>query len=482
VVAQATAFDNLKARAREMANGEFVKAKIDDIPEWLAKLDYDGYRRIRFRTDMALWAGDKLPFSVHFMHRGYLFRRRIPIHVVDGTTTHELRFSPQQFDYSGKPPADPPGDLGYAGLALRAWSEPNDRWEEFASFLGASYFRIVPLAQPWGLSARGLAIDTGTSRGEEFPEWVEFRLEKPALNATTLTLYALLDSPSTAGAFRFVITPGTPTKAQVTAAFYPRHGVEKFGVAPLTSMFMCGEMRPRPVVDWRPEVHDSDGLLVASSDGTWTWRPLNNPDRTHRITRIPLENPVGFGLLQRDRNFESYQDLESRFEQRPSYWIEPRGGWGKGAVELVEIPSNGEWNDNIVAYWVPEKPPVKGEELVVEYTLTAYRDDATKPPLARAIATRMRPGKDETLFVIDFKGVQVANASDGDAPDGLRADIVATRGEIRKVIVQPNAPLKGARCTFEWVDSGADPVDIRVTLRRGQEAVSETLLVQWVRP
>src|SRR5207237_10612133 len=227
---------------------------------------------------------------------------------------------------------------------------------------------------------------------------LEFRIARPPATATRLTLLALLDSPSATGAYRFVITPGSETTAEVSACVYPRRAIEKLGIAPLTSMFLFGETGSHSIPDWRPEVHDSDGLLIETSDGTWLWRPLENPERSHRITRFALDNPAGFGLLQRDRAFSSYDDLESRFETRPSYWVAPRAAWGKGVIELVEIPNAAEWNENIVAYWVPELKARKGDELAFEYTLSAYTEEPSRPPLLRARSTRVRPGKDVQLY------------------------------------------------------------------------------------
>lgn len=473
----AFSLDTLRARARELAKSEYVARPTNDLPDWLAKLDYDGYRRLRFRPETTLWAGDGLPFRVQFMHRGYIFRQKVAISLVDGADVRELRFSAKQFDYAenaGKPVSE---DLGYSGFALRYPIEKQGRWDEIAEFQGATYFRLLAAHQGYGASVRGLAINTAAPKGEEFPEFVEFWIEKPAPGAARITVYALLDSPSTTGAFKFVIAPGAQTIADETAFLYPRRPIEKLGIAPLTSMFLVGEAHLHPVDEWRPEVHDSDGLSVASADGAWLWRPLANPERTHRITRIELENPAGFGLFQRDRAFASYEDLESRFESRPSYWVAPRGAWGKGAVELVEIPSEVEWNENVIAYWVPDKPVAKGDELEFELALSAFMDDPSRPPLARATSMRVKAGKDAPLFVVDFAGP----ALEGELA-GLSADITATHGSARNVVLQRNEPEHALRCSFELADVGKDPIEVRVTLRRGGRAVSETLLEPWVKP
>jgi glucans biosynthesis protein len=228
--------------------------------------------------------------------------------------------------------------------------------------------------------------------------------------------------------------------------------------------------------DWRPEVHDSDGLLIANADETWTWRRLSNPERTHRVTRFEGPTPAGFGLLQRDRDFESYQDLESRFEHRPSYWVTPRSGFGDGAVELVEIPSPAEWNDNIVAYWVPKATAAKGQELRFEYSVSSFGDDPARPPLAYLDSARTRPGKDAHLFVLDVAGPGLDETS---AP---AVDIAPSRGSVRSVVVQRNPDEQSWRASFELVEHGSDPMDVRVTWKRDGKPLSETAVLPWTKP
>lgn len=469
-------FDTLRERARAAAEHDYVARSADDLPQWLAKLDFDGYRRLRFRPEMSLWSGDALPFHAQFMHRGYLFRHEIKISVLDGSEERELAFSPAQYDYSAFDSPPVPDALGYSGFAICGVADGGGHCAEIASFQGASYFRFLVPGQTYGTSLRGLAIDTAAAKGEEFPEFVEFWIEKPASTASTLTIYAMLDSMSATGAYRFLLAPHSPATLDVSASLHVRKPVEKLGLAPLTSMFLFDE-RGSKGADWRPEVHDSDGLLIASSDGTWTWRRLSNPPRTHRVTRFALENPLGFGLLQRDRTFASYEDLEAHFENRPSYWVTPRGSWGKGNVELVEIPTPAEWNDNVVAYWVPEAAPTKGQELLVEYTISAFADQGDRPPLARLASARTRPGKDAHLFVLDFTG---AALEDPDEP--LAADVAPSRGSVRNLVLQRNEPAASWRLSFELVDESTDPMDVRVVLKRADKAVSETVVLPWASP
>ncbi|HEX5011567.1 MAG TPA: glucan biosynthesis protein [Planctomycetota bacterium] len=470
-VDQDPAFEALRARARELAQHEQAPRDAHDLPEWLGQLDYDHYRQLRFRPDAALWTPDELPFRVQLMHRGYLFKQRVRVtELVDGEE-REVAFRSAQFAYPDDTPPVP-DDLGYSGLSL-SWRGPDaEKRDEVAAFQGASYFRLLGVGQVYGASARGLAIDTASPRGEEFPDFVELQLERPAPEAGHVVLHALLDSPRITGAYRFDIVPGERTTAAVTACLYPRADIDKLGLAPLTSMFLFGEDGLHRTPDWRPEVHDSDGLLVAGGDGSWTWRPLANPLRTHRITRLPASSPAGFGLLQRDRAFTSYEDLESHFERRPSLWITPRGDWGPGALELIEIPNEGEWNENVVASWVPEQPVRAGTELRFEYELAAQLEDPQRA-LGRATATRVQQRKESTLFLVDFEG--------GAAGDMPQADVVASRGTLQHVVVQPSEPAGSWRCSFELQDKESEPIDLRVSLRRGEQVVSETLLLTWVR-
>jgi len=492
--AQLFSFETVRARAIELARAPYAPRETQDLPEWLAKLDYDGYRALRFRPEASLWGGEELPFRAQFMHRGYLFRGRVRIHVVEAGVARELRYEPAQFHFAqGQQP--PSTDLGYAGFALRyraGESEQSQPWDEFASFLGASYYRLVGSGQHYGSSARALAVDTAMPKGEEFPEFVEFWIEKPAANARELVVHALLDSPSLTGACRFAIEPGRQTAAEASICLVARKPAQKLGLAPLTSMFLFGEDGLRRTPDFRPEVHDADGLAIHEASGAWIWRPLRNPPREHRVARFALENPRGFGLLQRDRAFGSYEDLEARYELRPSLWVEPRGAWGRGAIELLEIPTPGEWNDNVGAYWIPEQALAAGGELCLEYRITAASDESVRPPLLHARSVRLKPGNGAQLFVLDFVGEEPAvaptegaldaSASGPAAPAALEARVSTSRGSIRHLTLREGTPSGATRCSFELVDDEPAPLELRVQLWRGERPVSETVVLPWERP
>jgi glucans biosynthesis protein len=304
---------------------------------------------------------------------------------------------------------------------------------------------------------------------------VEIWIERPLPGAERLTLYALLDSPSVTGAYRIVLRPGEATAADIDLHLYFRRKVRKLGVAPLSSMFLHGELRLRHVEDYRPERHDSDGLLSADGKDTWTWRPLLNPDGTHVVTAQRLDDPVGFGLLQRDRAHTAYLDLEDRYELRPSMWIEARGKWGPGRLELLEIPSAVAHNDNIASYWVPDRTFDAGATLAISYTLSAFADDPNRPPLARAHNTLHERVGDVDRFLIDFVGPQF-----GDDAANLRADVQSSKGEVRNLVVQPNPANGGVRVSFE-VDASTDDAELRASLWRDRRQVSETWVLPWRR-
>ena len=377
----------LRARARALA-GESYTPPNETLPRALVELGYDRYRDIRFRPQMALWREEGLPFQAQFFHLGSYFTVPTHIHVVDGGTAREVLYTGDLFDYGANEFAEPfPETLGFAGFRLHYPLNRPDHHDELAVFLGASYFRSLARGQQYGLSARGLAIDTALPKGEEFPIFREFWLERPGPGAGQVVIHALLDSPSAAGAYSFTITPGDTTVMDVSAMVYPRQRIERMGIAPLTSMYFFGENDRLGVDDFRPQVHDSDGLSMWTGGGEWIWRPLVNPQRL-RVSAYSDVNPRGFGLLQRTRDFDEYQDLEAHYERRPSLWVEPIGGWGRGVVQLVEIPTLEEIHDNIVAFWVPEAPVEPGSEWPLAYRLHWCAEPPQRPGFGSKLIER----------------------------------------------------------------------------------------------
>lgn len=469
-------FESVVALARERAGAEFQPPQ-QALPEALANLSYDRYRQVRFRAEHALWRGQGLPFEIQFFHPGFQFRDPVAMFEVENGVPRQLYYSPAQFDFGDEElAAVVPADLGFAGFRVHHPLRRIDYLDEFAVFLGASYFRIIGRDHAYGASARGLAVDTALPSGEEFPAFRAFWLHRPEPGALRLTVDALLDSPRVSGAYRFVLTPGEVCVVDVTAKVFPRARIERLGVAPLTSMFMYDEGTTNRFDDFRPEVHDSDGLLVHTGADEWIWRPLQNPDEL-QVSAFLDSNPRGFGLMQRDRSFANYQDLEAYYHQRPSVWVEPLDDWGKGAVYLVEIPSDEEVNDNIAAFWSWEGPVEGGWEVDLRYRLYATSSTPTREPLGRVVATRSDPGHGVgRRFIVDFDGGPL---TDWPADQPLDAMVASSTGRISFVERYPNPEIRGWRVFFDFEPEGATSADLRCFLHSNGTVLSETWTYLW---
>jgi glucans biosynthesis protein len=475
-------FADVRRRAETLAASAFA-APTDELPPRLQNLTYDQYRDIRFQPEKSLWREEGLPFEVQFFPRGSIFSKKVIINIVEAGEVKPFAYSNELFDFGHNPvPENQPADLGFGGFRLLYPLHQDNRYDEFAIFLGASYFRAIGQNQVWGLSARGLAINTGLIQSpEEFPIFREFWIVKPDKDTTDITVYALLDSPSVTGAYRFIIRPGRATTMEVKSDLFMRKAVEKLGVAPLTSMFFHGENTEVRVDDFRPKVHDSDGLLLATGRGEWIWRPLNNPAKL-QISSFQDTNPHGFGLQQRDRSFDHYQDLESHYEKRPNAWVEPMGEWGKGIVQLVEIPSDSEKHDNIVAFWVADKPPEAGQELAYEYRVIFELEEAGRPPAGKTLATRIGAGGTADLnpgvrkFVLDFGGKTLEELS---SEALVEAVISTSSGKIINTVVHKNEVTGGWRVFFELVPDGRNPAELRNFLKSKDDVLTETWSYHW---
>jgi glucans biosynthesis protein len=474
--AQGFGFDDVAKQAQLLAQKPYV-ANPQVLPAELKKLSYDQYRDIRFRPDRALWKREGLPFELMFFHLGKFQTQPVRINEITDQGVQHIAFDQGAFDYGkNKLSTKSWGDLGFAGFRVHyALNSPAYK-DELVVFLGASYFRALGAGQHYGLSARGLAIDTVGGKGEEFPRFVEFWIERPSANATSLVIHALLDSPRATGAYRITLRPGEETVADVQTRLYLRSGVATLGVAPLTSMFQHGENQPRPG-DFRPEVHDSDGLMIATGDGEWLWRPLINPKQT-LVTSFAMRDLKGFGLMQRDRSFASFEDVEARYERRPSTWITPQGSWGPGRVELLQLPTPDETNDNVVAYWVPDQAPAPGQALDFAYRMQWQGDRQQRPPNGWTLQSRRGRGfadlgKDEVQYVVDFAGPAINSL-----PAGATVDAIVSAGSNGQV-VERNAYRNDA--TGAWRMTlrikrlrPTQPVEVRAFLQHASNALTET--------
>lgn len=458
--------------ARNLAAKPFA-APDDKLPDALAKIDYDAYRSIRFLPEHALWRNEKLPFQVQFFHRGFMYKDRVDIYVVSDGQAVPVAYRPDDFSFGPKVPPPTAADLGFAGFRIHAPINRPDYYDEVCVFLGASYFRAVAKSEIYGLSARGLSIDTGEAKGEEFPLFKAFWLERPAPSATAMVVHALLDSKSATGSYRFTIRPGETTVFDVEASLYPRVDIGHAGLAPMTSMFFFGPNDRSDADDFRPAVHDSDGLAMFNGKGEQLWRPLSNP-RDLQVSVFNDLNPRGFGLMQRERKFFAYQDLESHFEQRPSLWIEPIGDWGEGAIELFEIPTKQEIHDNIAAFWRPKTPLAAKGEHNMTYRLHWGPDAPKAHTLARFTRTGVAARGDARLFVLELEG----DALKGLDPNSVKATVSTDKAEVTNVVAQPNPETQGWRLSFQCAVKDA-PVELRAELAANDKPISEIWVYRW---
>ncbi|MFH1499831.1 MAG: glucan biosynthesis protein [Verrucomicrobiota bacterium] len=482
-----TSFDGLRRLAALTASAPYAAPDPADVPAVLRELNYDQYRDIRFDPGHAWWGRDPArPFQLQFFHPGFLYNQTVRIDEIADGTSRPVPFDTDRFNYGkNRIPAGLPDTLGFTGFRVHHALNNPDYLDELIVFQGASYFRALGRGMFYGLSARGVAINTAGPSGEEFPAFTRFWVRRPDIGADTLDILALLDGPSLTGAYRFTVRPGEATVIDVEAELHPRKAVDVLGVAPLTSMFWYGENSADRRGDFRPEVHDSDGLLINRGDGEWLWRPLENPPGV-RVADFADHNPRGFGLVQRDRAFGSYEDLEAHYHDRPSLWVEPVGDWGAGRVRLVELPTPDETNDNIVAFWVPDQPAVAGRPLRFAYRLHWFMENhggAITPPAGYTKATRIgslvfdrSAGK---RFVIDFAGDALAGRLGKHEPV---AELSA--GDTARIVtrhLQHNPHDDSWRLSFLIEsDQPGRPVELRAYLRSGDDVLTETWSYRWI--
>lgn len=465
--------------ARELAAKPFVP-RTNEVPDFLKALTYDDYHRIRFVEDNSLWRTENLPFRVQFFHPGNLFHHTVQLNEFAPGFSQRIPFVRTSFDYGDlKLPGRLPSSLQYAGFRVLYRLNRPKRFDELVAFLGASYYRALGRGHRYGTSARGLAINFGGPEPEEFPAFVEFWLGKPAGKSESVTIHGLLDSPSVAGAYTFEVTPGDETVITTSATLFFRQPVATIGLAPLTSMFWFGENSEHRFGDFRSEVHDADGLLVAPDAETRTWHPLENP-RAPRVTRLPGAH--GFGLLQRDRRYASYADDEARYDLRPGVWVEPVGTWPAGHVRLLELSTADEYNDNIVAAWVPEAAPAIGQRFDFAYRQHWTSAETFAGPPAHVTATRrtvrveQRPNR--TMYVLDFNLSSHEGEFKGAAPRGEVT--IAPPAQVLTEHIHRIEAEDSWRLAFT-VDApvGTPPLEIRARLVREDEPLSETWVTTW---
>ena len=455
-------WDMLQRRAAALAARPYrAPAKVAAA----AAVDYDRIGSIRYRADRTLAGGIRL-FPL-----GRYAPMPVAINIVERGVARAITFTPDLFETdAGHAPA-----LGISGFRAMAPGGNSD----WLAFMGASYFRSAGSQDQYGLSARGLAVDTGIPGKEEFPDFTEFWIERTG-NQSYL-IHALLDGPSVTGAFRFRSSHDVGVVQDVSVVLNIRRDIARLGIAPATSMFWYGEGNRRDGIDWRPEIHDNDGLALHTGAGERIWRPLVNPPR-ETLDSFADQNPKGFGLIQRDRAFDHYQDDGAFYDRRPNLWVEPQGDWGKGQVMLYAFPTRTETVDNIVAFWTPAVAPKAGQRLAFDYRLHWGSQDRTLAPIAHAVDTWRgvagRPGADPipgaTKLVVDFEGTGLAGL---DRSSGVAAQIDVSQGKLLASAAYPVVGQKNRwRVMADVAPAAPGPANVRLFLKRGAVALSETVL------
>ncbi|PAW70535.1 MAG: hypothetical protein B9S30_02330 [Verrucomicrobiia bacterium Tous-C5FEB] len=480
-------FDSIQSRARDLANKPYTPPNRDTLPAWMNNLTYDQYRDIRFNPNQSLWAAENLPFRAMFFHPGYLYREPVTLNEFTSSHQQRIRLAEAFFNYGPliQKHGELPPDGGFAGFRLHHQLNSPDYFDELIVFQGASYWRALGRNQRWGISSRGIAVDTGAEGvTEEFPNFREFWLRKPQPGETQARLYALLDGPSYTGAYAFKIHPGNETIVEVRAVIFARRAVQRLGIAPMSSMFWFGENSRRRFDDFRPEVHDTDGLAIRMGTGERIWRPICNDSGRLEFSFFSMDKCDGFGLLQRDRRFSAYEDDEAAYHLRPSLWIEPTSDWGPGRVMLMEIPTTNELADNTVAMWEPARIPQAGDRIEFSYRQHWTMDPDPSQSTGHVVATRSgihdwQPG--QRTIIVEFKGTSLQQ--NGETPITPQIEAIGENGG--KVVIQgvnlQQIPDDRWRLAFQVAPSAEGtklsdigPIELRCCLKRGDNYLTET--------
>lgn len=473
-------FDRLKARAKALASRVYDPPRVR-VPEILERLGYLAHRDIAYRPELSIWSGDDGPFPVRLYHLGRHYELPVNVHLVEDGQAQEILYAPSLFQFGERASfaGALPANLGFAGFRVM----PREGDGDWLSYLGATYFRSAGPLGRYGVYARGVAVGTGLPAPEPFPNFTGFWLEAVPGRPEALTVYALMEGETVTGAFRMVWERGGTVSAEVTAVLYVRDDTERLGIAPLNTMFWFGGDGRRPIKDWRRAVHNSQGLAIWTGKNERIWRPLCNPPAVQTNWFVDA-SPKGFGLMQRKRDFADYEDDRRRFELRPSLWVEPMDEWGEGAVQLIEIPGDDEYAENVVAYWLPKRPATAGSEWSFGYRLHWTVDEPFPAELGRVTATRIGPGgvgddraaEGRYRFVVDFAGGPLESLP---ADAEVEAEVTASRGSVGEVPVVPLPDGRGWRARIALAADGPAPVDLRLALRRDGKTLTETWTMQY---
>jgi glucans biosynthesis protein len=465
----------LNDKAKALAASEYQLPVIPaDNP--LSQMSYDDYKKIQFRRSATIWSKESRNFRVNPLHPGFLFKTPVKLNLVVAGVSRRILYTTEIFSYDKEQEKVKQTDAqGYSGFSVTTPINNAQKWDEFLVFQGGTYFRAVGQTNWYGLSARGLAINTGKPSGEEFPVFTEFWIERPSETSEKLVVHAIMQSKSVTGAFTFTAWPGKNTNIKVESTLYPRINIPSFGIAPLTSMFLFNSLNRNRFDDFRPSVHDSDGLLMLRGNGERVWRPLTNPERLE-VSIFKDSAIKGFGLLQRARKFANFEDIEAHYHERPSAWVTPIGEWGPGHVELLEIPTKQEIHDNIVAFWQPDKPLKAGEEYKFAYELSFGASLANEESSGRILSSssgRTLGSATERDFVIDFALDEI--------PSNLKVSATSSTGRITGTIHKVVPETGNLRVVVKFQAAEEDYAELRVALSANDTKWGETWLYRWTR-
>jgi glucans biosynthesis protein len=464
--------DTVLGAAVQLASQPF-KAPEAPLPSLFSSLNFEQYASIRRVPGTAIWADDKIGFSLEPLHRGFVYTTPVAINIVENGLSQKVVYDPADFDFGKLQAPAAMGDLGFSGLRILKASD--EGFQDAAIFQGASFYRSRARGQNFGVTARGLAIRTGDDPGEEFPLFREFWVEKPTPASGALTMYALLDSASVTGVFRFTIRPNETTIIDTEMTLIARVATDKLGVGAMAAAYLFSGLDHRRTNDWRAAVYEATGLQVLSGKGEWLWRPVSNRE-TLQVSAFADVNPRGFGLLQRSRSFEAFYDDEGRWELRPTLWIEPIGDWGEGDLRLLEIPTASENNANILAQWRPKAGFAAGTTQSLAYRQFWCWTPPSRPPLATCVSSRSGKMGAYQRFAVEMAGDAFADAQKAAS---ATADIHANPGKIVWSRLYPYNYRRSVRVVFD-LDPGSETYsEVRLTLNLDNQAASETWLYRW---
>ncbi|MBB2964450.1 glucan biosynthesis protein D [Methylobacterium sp. R2-1] len=470
--------------ARALGNRPFAGQPTNDVPDALKNLPREAYEAIRIRPEALIWGGEPHGFAVEPLVRGFYYTDRVALFLVEDGVVRPILYDRGRYVAGSEAGAAalPETEPGFSGLRIRArFGEQN---QDFAVFQGACFYRLVGQGQEFGINGRALMLRPADPRGEEFPRWRALFVERPKTPDGPLVIHALIDSDSLAAALRLELRPGGPSTAAITATLVTRKAIDHLGLSGMQAPFLFGPHDRRGADDARAAVYAAGGLQIRNGGGEAIWRPVRNPE-TLQISGFLDNGPKGFGLTQRDRSPATFEDDVHHWERCPSLWVEPgepagEGLWGEGAVTLLEIPSDSEVNENVIAYWRPKANLPAGQEVRLTYRQN-WGGEPPVGPLARVTSTRSGRGtaNPRRLFLVDFTGDLLFTAAGTMVP--LDTVLMAGPGRIvegsTRRIAHPET--RTVRVAFELDPGSERAVELRLALKTEGRQVTETWLYRW---